>query len=226
VRSFSHCNDAELDAYLAERSISQDFLREIDLFLRGHPEIASCAQGRSTLRQLSTLPPLEAYKYFLRGYTRPARYIDGIIRTEYFQLPMDHRYCPLQKKYDQELVDFFDGFEYRHDIIDQIDQVVSMNIQKLAMGRPVPIALRKLVCYAVWGNPVDAYKWFEYSYQQEYMPHRYLPEHVVLGHVPKPRDYAEPRPSCVGGWKRHGVVRYRMARAKDQGVGRCREVPA
>lgn len=137
---------------------------------------------------------------------------------------MDYTYCPLRKKYDQELIDFFDGFDYRHDIIDRIDQEVYMGIQDLAFGRPVSMALRKLICYAIWGNPVDAYKWYEYSYQQEYMPHRYLPEHVVLGHLPKPTDYTEPQPSCVGGWKRHGDVRYRMARAKDQGVGKSHEV--
>jgi hypothetical protein len=46
---------------------------EIDQFLQGHPEIASCPEGRTLLHQLSTLPPLQAYKYFLKGYTRPAR---------------------------------------------------------------------------------------------------------------------------------------------------------
>ena len=73
VRQFAYCNDYDLMAYLAERSISPLFLREIDLFLQGHPEMASYAEGRHTLLQLRTLPPLEAYKYFLKGYTRPAR---------------------------------------------------------------------------------------------------------------------------------------------------------
>jgi hypothetical protein len=65
--------DHELLAYMKDRSISKSFLVEIDQFLRGHPEIADYPEGRDTLLQLNTLSPLEAYKYFLRGYTRPAR---------------------------------------------------------------------------------------------------------------------------------------------------------
>jgi hypothetical protein len=55
-------------------------------------------------------------------------------------------------------VDFFDGFDYRHDIIDRIDGEVRVAMRELAYGGSVPLALRKLVCYALWGNPVDAYK--------------------------------------------------------------------
>jgi hypothetical protein len=89
----------------------------------------------------------------------------------------------------------------------------------LQHGRFVSPALRRLVCYAVFGHPVDAYKFYEYNYQQEYMPHRYLPEHVVLGEIPKPVDYREPAPSSIHGFKKHRDIRYHMAQAKDQGVG-------
>ncbi|KAH7383857.1 hypothetical protein BKA66DRAFT_584329 [Pyrenochaeta sp. MPI-SDFR-AT-0127] len=205
---------------MAARSISPGFLREIDQFLCAHPEIASCAEGRDMLRALSRLSPLEAYKYFLRGYTRPARYIDGIIKTEYFRPALDFTWCPLRKKYDSELVEFFDGFDYRHDIIDCIDREVHIGIQRLTFGRPVSVSLRKLISYSLWGNPVDAYKFFEYSYQQDFLPHRYVSEHVVLGHIPQSKYYSEPQPSDVGGWRRHGYVRSRMARARDQGVGK------
>ncbi|KAF1937616.1 hypothetical protein EJ02DRAFT_356429 [Clathrospora elynae] len=218
VRRFTDCADRELLDYLAARSIAPEFLREIDLFLQGHPEIASCTEGRKMLDDLNTLSPLDAYVYFLKGYTKPARYIDGIVRTDYFQVPRSYAYILLRKKFDPELVAFFDGFDFRHDIIDRIDREVYMGIQDLDFGRKVSVSLRKLICYAVWGNPVDAYKYFEYSYQNEFMPHRYLPDHVVLGHVPKPADYAEPRPSDVGGGKKHTYVRLRMARAQDQGV--------
>jgi hypothetical protein len=147
----------------------------------------------------STIAGLQLY-----GLT-VGRYLDGIIRSEYFSLPLDFPYRPLSTKRDPELDDFFDGFEYRHDIIGRIDHEVRMGMQNLAYGRPVPLALRKLVCYALWGNPVDAYKWFEYSYQNEYMPHRYLPEHVVLGHLPKPTNCEDPRPSVLTGCRRHGM---------------------
>jgi len=132
---------------------------------------------------------------------------------------MEFTYQSLGTKSDPELIDFFDGFDFRHDIIERIDKEVYMGMQDLSQGRQVPVALRKLICYAVWGNPVDAYKWFEYSYQNEYMPHRYLPEHVVLRHVPKPAEYTEPRACVFTGRRKHGDVRARMARANDQGVG-------
>jgi hypothetical protein len=146
------------------------------------------------------------------------RYMDDIVRTDHFSLPLNYPYQPLSTRHDTELVDFFDGFDYRHDIIERIDQEVHVAMKDLAYGQPLPPALRKLVCYALWGNPIDAYKWFEYSYQKEYMPHRYLPEHVVLGHIPKPSG-ADPRPQTITGFLRHGEVRARMARANDQGVG-------
>jgi hypothetical protein len=72
-RSFTDSADDELLAYLADRSISRGFLVEIDQFFRSHPEIAHCPEGRETIRQLNSSSPLEAYRYFLRGYTRPAR---------------------------------------------------------------------------------------------------------------------------------------------------------
>jgi hypothetical protein len=86
------------------------------------------------------------------------RYRDGIIRTDNFPLPADYPYQPLSTRTDPELVDFFDGFDYRHDIIDRIDGEVRVAMRELAYGGSVPLALRKLVCYALWGNPVDAYK--------------------------------------------------------------------
>ncbi|KAL5113288.1 hypothetical protein ACEQ8H_008849 [Pleosporales sp. CAS-2024a] len=221
VRRFARCYDDDLRAYLALRSISLGFLEEIDQFLGGHPEIATCAEGRNMLRLLTELPPLQAYKYFLKGYTRPARYMDGVI-PDAFNLPTDFTYQSLSTKRDPELVEFFHGFDYRHDIIERIDSEVYMGMQELINGRHIPLALRKLICYSIWGNPVDAYKWyatsFEYSYQSDYMPHKYLPEHIVLSHVPKPLDYSEPRPSVPSSSRKHGNVRARMAHANDQGV--------
>lgn len=209
---------------------------ELDQFLRGHPEIATFPEGRDTIYQLNTLSPLEAYKYFLRGYTRPARsvgkfksimgvpadgdrYIDGIVKSKYFALPSNYPYRPLRTKIDPELVEFFDGFEYRYDIIDRIDDIVRGGIRELSLGRPVSAGYRRLICYALWGNPSDAYKWYEYSLQDDYLPHRYLPEHVVLAHIPMLAGEAHPRPSILGTSRRHMRVRFRMARANDQGIG-------
>jgi hypothetical protein len=72
--------------------------------------------------------------------------------------------------------------------------------------------------YAVFGNPVDAYKYFEYTHQPEFLPHRYLPDHIILCSVPKPEDYKEPKPSVIGASRRHAKVRMLMAWSNDQGV--------
>ncbi|KAF3035343.1 hypothetical protein E8E12_006774 [Didymella heteroderae] len=217
-RSFTDSADDELLLYLAGRSISRGFLVEIDQFFCSHPEIANCPEGRDTIRQLNSLSPLDAYRYFLRGYTRPARYVDGLIKSEYFSLPAGYAYQPLSRKVDPELDDFFEGFEYRWDIIGRIDLAVRGAIQALARGQPVNSGWRRLVCYAVWGNPADAYKWYEYQLQEEYLPHRYLPEHVVLGHLPKLAGEAAAQPSSLNTSRRHMKVRYTMARANDEGI--------
>lgn len=141
------------------------------------------------------------------------------MRPEYFTLPANYPYQPLRTKVDPELVDFFDGFQYRWDIIDRIDQVVRTGIHELSLGRPLPSGYRRLVCYAIWGNPSDAYKWYEYHLQEEYLPHRYLPEHVVLGHLPKLAGEADLQPSSLNTSRRHTTVRRRMASANDEGIG-------
>jgi hypothetical protein len=44
---------------------------EIDHLLRDHPQIADYPEGRDMIMRINSLTPLEAYKYFLRGYTDP-----------------------------------------------------------------------------------------------------------------------------------------------------------
>lgn len=122
---------------------------EIDLFLKGHPEIATIPQGRKLLHKLSTFSPLEAYKFFLRGFTRPARYIDGIINKEYFRLDRAFHYCPQRKKYDPELDAFFAGYGYRNDILDAIDREVLQGIRDLEYGHDVSVSLRRLICVSL-----------------------------------------------------------------------------
>jgi hypothetical protein len=52
------------------------------------------------------------------------------------------------------------------------------------------------------------------------MPHRYLPEHVVLSDAPKPMGYTQPLPCVVECSRKYAYVRARMARANDDGVGK------
>lgn len=219
MREFARCNDDALFDYLAQRHVTTSFLHEIDQFLRGN--IGDLEKHASEFLELvNSLPPLEAYLYFIKGYTRPARYLDGIIVTNPFSVHSHIDFRSVRYTQDDELDDFFAGFEYRYDILDRIDREVQFACDVILKDMPIPPELMRLVCYAIFGNPVDAYKFYEYNYQQEYMPHRYLPEHVVLLDVPKPEDYVEPEPSKLQGWRKHRYVRERMARAKDQGVGK------
>ncbi|KAF2997335.1 hypothetical protein E8E13_003152 [Curvularia kusanoi] len=146
ARSFADSADGELLSYLADRSISRGFLVEIDHLLKDHPEISDHPEGREMIMQVNSLSPLEAYKYFLRGYTRPARYIDGVIRSDHFVMPAQYPYRPLSTKNDPELVDFFEGFEYRWDIIDRIDKMdyLGVDIVDFVMDEiPVQLPARR-----------------------------------------------------------------------------------
>jgi hypothetical protein len=162
VRRFTQRADDELYDYLHERNIAREFLHEIDLFFMGHPEIAAILAGRELLDKTSTFSPLEAYKLFVRGYTRPARYVsfqtllrqrltvyryvDGIIKKDYFRLDRAFHYCPQLKKYDPELDEFFGDFGPRTDIFDAIDRAVLQGIRDMEYGHDVPVRLRILIC--------------------------------------------------------------------------------
>ena len=89
-------------------------------------------------------------------------YVAGVVLPRGFTLPVGFTPQPLEGKYDEELSDFFEGYQFRHDIIRRIDAEVAIACREISMGRNVASGLRRLVCYALWGNPVDAYKWFEY----------------------------------------------------------------
>jgi hypothetical protein len=68
--------DQDLLDYLQKRKISFHFLNDIDDFLKRHPALLMACP--SWCYQLSALPPLDAYLFFVKGYLRPARYVDGV----------------------------------------------------------------------------------------------------------------------------------------------------
>jgi hypothetical protein len=68
--------DQDLLDYLQKRKISFHFLNDIDAFLKRHPELLKACP--SWCYQLSVLSPLQAYLFFIKGYLRPARYVDGV----------------------------------------------------------------------------------------------------------------------------------------------------
>jgi hypothetical protein len=68
--------DQDLLDYLQKRKISFNFLNDIDNFLKRHPALLKACP--SWCYQLSALSPLDAYLFFVKGYLRPARYVDGV----------------------------------------------------------------------------------------------------------------------------------------------------
>ena len=198
--------------YLQERNVSPFFLVEIDQFLAAHPEIAQHREAFA--HEVNYTRPLTAYRFFVRGYTRPARYIDGVSSSFATAVPVTKRRyystpalqavgrvensltsfvakafpdlwnikpvfdaTPLALKHDEELIEFFNGYEYRIDILQQIDREVSQLSDELYHGQRITYGQRKLIAHAVYGNLVDAYKFYEYNYQKDWLPHRYLAEH-------------------------------------------------
>lgn len=127
----------------------------------------------------------------------------------------------LEVTYDEELVEFFEGVPFRHDILHEIDRLVDGFCYQIQCGMNPKTVDRKLVVYALYGNPIDAYKYYEYNYQRTWLKHRYLPEHIELDKVPKADNYTLPSPSVIGpdeGHRSYYPTRMRMARAQDNGV--------
>ena len=217
-------DDPDLLEHLTKRRVSPGFLFEIDQFLGAHPELLEYAPA--FVEEFNSASPLRAYKHFLKGYTKPARYIRGVIPDGEVTFTAGFRPPELTKAYDEELTEFFDGYAYRYDILERIDRDVYDACEELRAGMLIPHRRRRLVLYAVFGNPVDAFKYYEYNYQTEWLAHRYLPEHVVLSEIPKPEYYTEPEPVVLvsgndrkpEGQRDHNSTRLRMARAKNQGV--------
>jgi hypothetical protein len=108
------------------------------------------------LRDMNDMPALQAYRLFMRGYTRPARYVDGIVSTT-FTLPPDFQPPSVYSRQDIELQDFFSGFDTRNDILDSIDRAVADACATMSAGLFVSANLKRLICYACWGNPIDAF---------------------------------------------------------------------
>lgn len=216
----SNSDDPELLGYLARRHVTIGFLHEIDLLLRNNPELYH--YSREWADDFNSRRPLDAYKFFLKGYTKPARYVPGYLPdVQLFTLPQCYIPVRLDVTYDEELADFFDGVPYRHDILQEIDRIVDGFCYQIQCGMFVKASDRRLVVYALWGNPIDAYKYYEYNYQTTWLKHRHLPEHIELDKVPKSDNYTLPVASVIGpdeGHRSHQATRMRMARAHDQGI--------
>lgn len=75
----------------------------------------------------------------------------------------------LVKSYDPELIDFFDGWDYRYDILEMIDRNVDDLARKHEHGINLTQGEYKMMCFGIYANPVDAYKYYEYNYQDSFL---------------------------------------------------------
>ena len=96
-----------------------------------------------------------------------------------YEVHLPNTLTPIASIRDEELVDFFGEFAYRTDILQNIDAEVARLVRALHDRRRISFAQRKLVVYTLYGNVVDAFKFFEYNYQEDWLAHRYLHEHGV-----------------------------------------------
>ena len=87
-RSLANDADDSLFEYLKSRNVSRGFLHEIDMFLAAHPEVAESDNVLCTefTDRFNNSTPLEAYTFFVEGYTKPARYVDGVSIQALFEL--------------------------------------------------------------------------------------------------------------------------------------------
>ncbi|KAF2186333.1 hypothetical protein K469DRAFT_749917 [Zopfia rhizophila CBS 207.26] len=198
-REFAKCIDHDLNVYITKPQISPGFLSEVDMFLRQNPGILKhCPEF---VQELNFLPPLKAYKTFLKGYTRPARYITGVPDVD-FTLTQGFIPQPLATAYDEEIVGLFQDCEYRDALR-----------AKFFRGPPSNV------------SRVDILRKINY-FQTERMPYRHLGGHVVLSDITKSANYTEPEPDAVDfdsrprrQWK-YCAVRYKMGSTKEQGVAK------
>lgn len=71
-KSLTEVVDQPLLDYFKERRLSPRFLTEIDMFLNNHIKIARLAPDFAN--NFNAFSPLQSYKFFIKGYTKPARY--------------------------------------------------------------------------------------------------------------------------------------------------------
>ena len=76
---------------MRSRIVSPHFLSEIDKFLDAHPEIARFQPDFAY--HVNHPRPLHGYRFFVQGYTKPARYIDGVSRVQTFPVPQFYLCC-------------------------------------------------------------------------------------------------------------------------------------
>ncbi|CAD0026944.1 unnamed protein product [Aureobasidium pullulans] len=86
------------------------------------------SKSRLSPTRLVTLPPLDAYMFFIRGYLRPARYVDSL------QIPNRPVYLE-HSVFDAKLFEFFADIGICYEILGDIDKEVALLTQDYLSGR-------------------------------------------------------------------------------------------
>ncbi|KEQ74192.1 hypothetical protein M436DRAFT_23129, partial [Aureobasidium namibiae CBS 147.97] len=163
--------DQDLLDYLQKRKISFHFLNDIDDFLKRHPGLLKACPN--WCYQLSTLPPLQAYLFFVKGYLRPARYIDGALPApEDEQIPtrpisLEHH------SHDPELYDHITDIGQCLELLGRLDELVWLLTQAYHSGHPLNEAQILLLTMATYAQPVDVLKYYQYCYLPSLQSNRY-----------------------------------------------------
>ncbi|KAH0367818.1 hypothetical protein KCU65_g4386, partial [Aureobasidium melanogenum] len=221
--------DQELLEYLQKRKISSHFLNDIDNFLKRHPGLLKACP--SWCYQLNALSPLQAYLFFVKGYLRPARYVDGALPgPEDEQIParpisLEHH------SHDPELYDHVTDIGQCLELLGRLDEVVWLLTKAYHSGQRLNELQFNLLTMATYAQPVDALKYYEYCYWPS-LQNRIVQEHNVLGHLvrnpappsrpaPPAGPRRAPRPSARSAYKarRARKARYRREPVADQPFG-------
>ncbi|KAG9522247.1 hypothetical protein KCV07_g3138, partial [Aureobasidium melanogenum] len=222
--------DQELLDYLQKRKISFHFLNDIDDFLKRHPGLLKACP--SWCYQLNALSPLQAYLFFVKGYLRPARYVDGALPApEDEQIPA-HPISLEHHSHDPELYDHITDIGQCLELLGQLDESVWVLTKAYHSGHRLNELEFHLLTMATYAQPVDALKYYEYCYLPSVHSNRIIQEHTVLGHLvrnhappSRPAPRAAPsrptRPSAKSAYRarRARKARYRREPVRDQPFG-------
>ncbi|THZ16429.1 hypothetical protein D6C91_06360 [Aureobasidium pullulans] len=183
--------DQALLEYLDKRRITSHFLNEIDDFLTSYPELLKACP--MWCYQLATLPPLDAYMFFIRGYLRPARYVDGALPSlDQLQIPDRPVYLE-HSVFDAELFEFFADIGICYEILGDMDKEVALLTQDYLSGRQLNRHQLIFLAMVTYANPVDALKYYEYCYKTDFRQNRYVS--YILSHLARFDPMPAPRPA-------------------------------
>ncbi|KAI4726271.1 hypothetical protein E4T49_05935 [Aureobasidium sp. EXF-10728] len=211
--------DQDLLDYLQKRKVSFHFLNDIDDFLKRHPGLLKACP--SWCHQLNTLPPLEAYLFFVKGYLRPARYVDGALPApEDEQIPV-HPISLEHHSHDPELYEHITDIGQCLELRGRLDEMVWKLTQAYHSGLRLDHSQVLLLTMATYAQPVDVLKYWEYCYLPSLQSNSHLapPKPVPQGRTaPQSVPMRKPQVVAKAGRKANKARKARKARYRQEPV--------